>query len=152
MVSKETKVNWHTTKKCILCHEAGIGYKGMDLGKFRHSKIGDRLNLDLNNESYLLWMHFDNPFRPNKEYVVKMYEDRGLIMSETTVSRWFNHRFDKRGSKMKTKVVTVDKFRPGNILNYAEFCTYLVSLYPRWLVFTDKNMFKGEEFYLKIGR
>ena len=124
----------------------------MDLGKFLHSKIYDWLNLDLNNESYLLWLHFDSPFRPNKEYVVKMYEDRGVIMSEATVSRWFNHRFDKIGSKMKAKVVPVDKFRPGNILNYAEFCTYLVSLYPHRLVFTEKKMFKGEEFYLKIGR
>ena len=110
MLSQETKVNRHTTKKVILCHEAGIGYEGMDLGKFRHSKIGDRLNLDLNDESYLLWLRFDNPFRPNKEYVVKMYEDRGVMMSEATVSRWFNHYFDKRGSKMESNVVLVDKF------------------------------------------
>ena len=53
---------------------------------------------------------------------------------------------------MKANVVLVNKFRPGNILNYAEFFTYVVSLHPRRLVFTDEKMFKAEEGYLKIGR
>ena len=110
MVAQETKVNWYNAKNVILCHEAGIGYKGMDMDKFRQSKIGDRLNLDFNDKSYLLWLRFDNPFRPNKDYVAKMYEDRVFIMSEATVSRWFNHIFARRGSKMKANVVPVDKF------------------------------------------
>ena len=56
IVAQETKVNWYTAKKVILCHEAGLGYKGMDLSKFRTSKIGDRLNLDIDDESHLLWL------------------------------------------------------------------------------------------------
>ena len=56
MVAQETKVNWYTAKKVILCHEAGIGYEGMDMGKFCQSKIGDRLNLDIDNKSHLLWL------------------------------------------------------------------------------------------------
>ena len=56
MVALETQVSWYTAKKVILCHEAGLGYEGMDLSKFRTSKIGDRLNLDIDDESHLLWL------------------------------------------------------------------------------------------------
>ena len=56
MVVQETKVIWYNDKKVILCHEAGIGYEGMDMGKFRTSKIGDQLNLDIDDESHILWL------------------------------------------------------------------------------------------------
>ena len=32
MVAQETKVDWYTAKKVVLCHEAGLGYEGMYLG------------------------------------------------------------------------------------------------------------------------
>ena len=49
-------------------------------------------------------------------------------------------------------MVPIDKFRPGNILTYAHFCAYILTLDPMRLVFTDEKMFKAEEGYMKMGR
>ena len=53
-IANDVKVDWHTAKKEFLCHEAGVGYKGMDMGRFWAMKIGDRVGMDTDNESYLL--------------------------------------------------------------------------------------------------
>jgi hypothetical protein len=84
-IANDVKVSWHTVKKAVLCHESGVGYEGMDMGKFRVSKVGDRIDLDIGDESYLLWLRFENPFSSRLSYVNRMREDRGVIMSESTV-------------------------------------------------------------------
>ena len=122
-IANDMKIDWHTAKKAVLCHEAGVGYKGMDLGQFWVSKVGDRVGMDAYDESHLLWLRFEDPFCNNASYVEKMWEDRGVMMTESTVSRWFNHRFRKRATRIKADIVPIDKFRPGKCLSYAEFCT-----------------------------
>ena len=62
-IANDVKVSWHTVKKAVLCHGSGLGYEGMDMGRFRRSKIGDRIGMDVGDESYLLWLPFDDPFR-----------------------------------------------------------------------------------------
>ena len=151
-IANDVKVDWHTAKKAVLCHESGVGYEGMDMGKFRASKVGDRIDLDIGDESYLLWLRYENPFRSRLSYVNRMREDRGVIMSESTVSRWFNHRFAKRATGIKANIVPIDKFRPKNIINYAEFCSYIQNIHPQRLVFTDEKSFKAEEGIIKFGR
>ena len=76
-IANNVKVDWHTAKKAILCHESGVGYDGMDMGRFRASKVGDRVDMDANDEPYLLWFRFEDPFRPNASYVEKMWNDMG---------------------------------------------------------------------------
>ena len=120
-----------------------MGYKGVDMGRFRGSKVGDRVGMDADNESYILWLRFEDPFCPNASYVEKMWEDRGVILSESTVSRWFNHRFAKKATGVKANIVPIDKFRPGNILNYAEFCSYVKTIDPQRPIFTDEIFFEG---------
>ena len=46
----------------------------------------------------------------------------------------------------------IDKFWPGNILNYAKFCSYIETIDPQRLIFTDEKSFKADEGVLKIGR
>ena len=151
-IANDVKVDWHTAKKSVLCHESGVGYEGMDMGRFRDSKVGDRVGMDVDDKSYLLWLRFEDPFHPNASYVVKMWEDRGVMLSESTVSRWFNHRFAKKATGVKANIVPIDKFRPGNILNYSEFCSYVKTIDPQRLIFTDEKSFKVEERIIKIGR
>ena len=124
----------------------------MDFDQFWASKVGDRVDMDADDEPYLLWFRFEDPFRPNASYVEKMWEDRGVMLSKSTVSRWFNHRFAKRAAGIKANIVPIDKFRPGNILNYAEFCSYVKTIDPQRLIFTDEKSFKADEGILKIGR
>ena len=109
-IANDVKFNWHTAKKAVLCHEAGVGYKGMDMGRFWASKVGDRVDMDADDEPYLLWFLFEDPFRPNASYVEKMWEDRGVMLSESKVSRWFNHCFEKRATGIKANIMPIDKF------------------------------------------
>ena len=109
-IANDVKVDWHTVKRAVLCHEEGVGYEGMDLGQFRVSKVGDRVGMDADDESHLLWLRFEDPFCNNARYVEKMWEERGVMMSELKVSRWFNHRFTKRVTRIKTNIVRIDKF------------------------------------------
>lgn len=100
------------------------------MGRFRVLKVGDRVGLDIEDESFLLWLWFENPFRSN------------LHISESLVSRWFNHRFSLRLSYMKADLVPIDKFQSGNILTYADFCAYILTLDPMRFVFTDEKFLK----------
>ena len=33
-IANDIKVDWNTAKKAVLCNEAGVGYKGVDMGRF----------------------------------------------------------------------------------------------------------------------
>ena len=46
----------------------------------------------------------------------------------------------------------IDIFRPQNIINYDEFCSYIQTVDPQRLVFTDNKIFKAEEGIIKFGR
>jgi hypothetical protein len=48
--------------------------------------------------------------------------------------------------------VPIDKFRPKNIINYAEFCSYIQTIDPQRLVFTEEKSFKAEEGIINFGR
>lgn len=122
------------------------------MGKFRVTCIGQRVKMGVDDESYLLWLRFEDPFRRKIDYVRRMWEDRGVMMSESTISRWFNHRFERRSRFVKADMVPVDKYRPGNILAYSQFCSFVQQLDSRRLVFTDEKLFKAEEGILTVGR
>ena len=47
------------------------------MGRFRDSKVGDRVDMDADNEPYLLWFRFEDPFCPNASYVENMWKDMG---------------------------------------------------------------------------
>ena len=76
-IANNVKVDWHTTKKDALCHESGVGYEGMDFGWCWASKVGDRVDMDADDEPYLLWFRFEDPFCPNASYAEKMWKDMG---------------------------------------------------------------------------
>ena len=45
----------------------------MNMVRFRLSKIGDRIDMDVGDESYLLWLRYDDPFRSRLSYVNRMW-------------------------------------------------------------------------------
>ena len=61
-IDNDVKVDWHTSNKAILCHEAGVGYEGIDMGRFRASKVGGRVGMDADDESYFLWLRLKTLF------------------------------------------------------------------------------------------
>ena len=144
-VARASKVNWHMAKKSILCHKSKVGYEGMNMSPFWVSKVGDMVRMDNNDECYMLYLRFEDPFRSNMDYVLRMRADRGIEMSESTVSRWFQHRFERKSSALKAIIVPIDKFRPLHILNYEKYCHYIVTNAPKRCCFTDENSFKATE-------
>ena len=61
-IANDVKVSWPTAKKAVLCHESGVGYEGVNMSRFRSSKVGDRVGMNIGDKSYLLWLRFDDPF------------------------------------------------------------------------------------------
>ena len=81
-IANNVKVDWHIVKKNILLHESGVGYEGIYMGRFRDSKVGDRVDMDADNEPYILWFRFEDPFRPNASYFEKCERIWGVMLSE----------------------------------------------------------------------
>ena len=71
-IANDVKVDWHIAKKTILLHESGVGYEGIDMGRFRDSKVGDRVDMGADDEHCILWFLFEDPFRQNTSYFEKM--------------------------------------------------------------------------------
>ena len=73
------------------------------------------------HEMFLLSLRSENPCRPLSNYRLELYRQFDVSVSETTISRWFNTRFEFKGNLRKPNLVPLDKFRPLNILRYADF-------------------------------
>jgi DDE superfamily endonuclease len=63
----------------------------------------------------------ENPAGPLYSYVSELYLYNETRVSESTISRWFQNRFDYRGSFRKPNMVPLDKYWLVNIARYLEF-------------------------------
>ena len=63
----------------------------------------------------LYQLYRKHPTRSLKSYVRELYYYTGTIISQSTVSRFFNHGFAIKGCLCKANFVPFDKFRPANI-------------------------------------
>ena len=70
---------------------------------------------------FLLSLRSENPCRPLSSYRLELFRQYDVSCSETTISCWFNTRFEYKGNLHKPNLVPLDKFRPINILRYADF-------------------------------
>ena len=67
----------------------------------------------------------------------------GTIVSQSTVSRFFNHGFAIKGCLCKANFVPYDKFRPANIEKAVQYLRYLVQFDPRRVKYADEKSIKG---------
>ena len=76
----------------------------------------------------------------------------GTIVSQSTISRFFNHGFEIRGNFLKPDLIPIDKFRPENIARAEEFLAFLTQQDMRRVKFGDEKHLRGSELYCKKTR
>jgi hypothetical protein len=79
------------------------------------------LYLDPAEELFLLALRAEKPARANSDYVAQLFTFYGTMVSVSFISRWFDTRFDHKGSFRKPNLVPLDKFRQENVIRYVEF-------------------------------
>jgi hypothetical protein len=99
---------------------------------------------------YILYRQ--EPTRSLKSYVNWLFCCTGTIVSESTVSRWFNHAFPVRGRLCVPNLVPYDKFRPGNIEKAWEYLEHISKISPERLKSGDEKSLKGKEIFNKLAR
>ena len=97
----------------------------------------------------LMMLHNEDPTRCNRDYAKQLFAANGTIVSESTISRFWNGAFDIKGSFVKPNLIPIDKFRPENIANGHEFVEFMIRQDMRRVKFGDEKHLKGSELYCK---
>jgi transposase len=97
-------------------------------------------------DGFVIYMLYrQNPSRSLKSYVYWLCFLTGTIVSESTVSRFFNKGFPIRGGLCMTNLVPFDKFRPGNVEKAYEYLHYLSKINPAIVKYGDEKSVKGKD-------
>jgi len=99
---------------------------------------------------YILYRQ--EPTRSLKSYVNWLFCCTGTILSESTVSRWFNHAFPVRGRLCVPNLGPYNKFKPGNIEKAWEYLEHISKISPERLKYGDEKSLKGKEIFNKLAR
>ena len=100
----------------------------------------------------LYQLYHKQPTRSLKSYVRELQYYTGTIVSESTVSRYFNHGFAIKGCLCKPDLVPFDKFWPANIEKAVQYLHYLVQFDPVWVKYADEKSLKGRDIFNKKAR
>lgn len=73
-------------------------------------------------------------------------------MSESTISRFFNHGFEIKGGLCRPNLVPFDKFKPENVDRALEFVAIISLIAPERLKFGDEKHLKGKEIFNRKNR
>ena len=104
------------------------------------------------DEAVLFALYLLEPSRSLKSYKIFLYNLRGIIVDESTISRWFNHSFPIKGSLRKANLIPYDKLRPGNIEGAVDYVRTIAMLDRSKIKFGDEKHLKGAELYCRKTR
>ena len=95
-LSQRAGVCWKVSC-CIIdeYHGGGVDFCVEKVKK--KSRSGLRIGLTSQHESFLLWLHFEDAFRTNEDYMQIFLAEFGIKLSRSFITRWFWDRFEKRG-------------------------------------------------------
>ena len=154
-LAREAQVSWHVAKRATEAyHGVGSDQGGLPAGcrANRGGGTGSRVNLTYEQECFILFMRFEDPFMTNEDYISKFYERYGVVLSRSFVTRWLRDQFAKRGHKISANLVPIDKLRFANVIKYDEYFAYVQYVPARRLVFIDEKMLKGAKVVNRKGR
>lgn len=153
-VSRKAGVGWTYAKQVldeieengrVLSPEEIRGTPRIPLG------VGSRA-LTAEEESFLLYLRFENPHRTNMSYVRELAEAFGTLVSPPFISKWFNGRFRFKGNFVVPDVTPLDKYRPENIERWIEFVSIMEHINPLRAHFIDEAKIAGKDFYHRKAR
>jgi hypothetical protein len=119
----------------------------------RDHPIGPGSKTMSGEDFYVLYILYrQEPTRSLKSYVFWLNYYTGTIVSERTVSRWFNDAFPIRGGLRVPNLVPYDKFRPRNIEKAWEYLDHISRISPERLKYGDEKSLKGKAIFNKKAR
>jgi hypothetical protein len=71
----------------------------------------------------------------------------GIIVSESTIVRFFLPALPFRGSMVKPNCVPLDNFWPNNVVNMIDYINFIVSKRPCNIKWCNKKYLKGQELF-----
>jgi transposase len=121
--------------------------------KKQKRKIGPGANsLDTFDSFVLLVLYLIEDTRTLPSYAENLFLLTGAQVSESTISRFFNHAFPIKGGLRKPNLVPYDKFRPENLLRARDYVRIISKVDPHRLKFGDEKHLKGAEIYCRRTR
>jgi hypothetical protein len=101
-----------------------------------------------NEDMFIIYqLYLDEPSRTRASYVDWLFYFTGNIVSEMTISRFFNGCFDHKGGFCRPNLVPFDKFKPENYLKMLEYLEIVQMFDPSRTKFGDEKHLKGQELY-----
>ena len=105
--------------------------------------------IDSIDDNILVMLMNEDSRQSLADYANILNQTTVAIVSQSTISRFFNHDFDIRGNFMKWNLIPMDKFRPENIVNAEEFLRFILKQDMRRVKFGDEKHLRGSELYCK---
>jgi transposase len=128
-LAREANVGWHYADKVITeihLNDEIIDPAEIRLGKNVERGVGN--NLTPEEDLFLLSLRAEIPNRPNLDYCRELFAYNGTVISSSFVSDYFAKAWTCSGKYRKPNLIPLDKFRPENVLKYAQY-RLMVSLF-----------------------
>ena len=113
---------------------------------------GVGLDFTLEEEVFLLALRIECPSRPNTDYVAKLKDYYGKVVSASLISIWFRERFDYAGTFKKPNLVPIDKWMFRNAQRVMAYRA-IMDLFPdhsRWNFLDEKHIVNGDTLPKKV--
>lgn len=149
-VARECSVSKHYVRKVekeLINHEGNI-----PVVSCTKKERGSQKKLDAVDNVVLFLLYLEEPSRSNQSHKDHLEALTGKSVSTSTVSRFFNHSFEIKGSLRKPNLIPCDKFKPINIQRAIECLNIVAQMNPARLKFTDEKLLKGEEIHNRKTR
>jgi transposase len=153
-IARQCSVGWEFVKKIETeLNEHGRVLHPSEVYSNREQEGGPgSRSLDDIDSAVLMFLYLEEPSRQLSSFCQWLHFLTGTCVSESTVSRFFNHGFPIRGGLCRPNLVPIDKFKPENIERAFEYLQVLAQIAPHRLVFGDKKHLKGQDIFNRKNR
>ena len=117
----------------------------------RDTHVGMR-RLDEGDEKLLLQLRHENHQYPLYKYQSELFQRRGTYVSQSTIHRWFLHRYPFRGKLKVGNTFPIDKYTVDNIIRTDEYKQVFSQLDPINTKFGDEAHVKESNCYSNYAR
>ena len=101
-----------------------------------------------NEDVFVLYqLYLDEPSRTMSSYVEWLHYFTGTVVSESTISNFFNKSLYFKGGFRRPNLVPFDKFRPENYEKMLDYLDIIERIDPSRIKFGDEKHLKGQELY-----
>ena len=110
MVSKKAGVSFKFAQKCI--NEIEHWGDVIDPGELKETRLKNTTmssKLGPVEEMCLLSLRAEEPRQPNLDYISNLLAETGTLVCSSTISNFFNRRFNIKGDFMKPNYIFLDK-------------------------------------------